>query len=75
MTVDEDPKPQQDDFVLALLRTAAARARLMAIDVDAIGSALSHKIITAETAIAMLHEAGAAQMAITTTIKIGGSSE
>jgi hypothetical protein len=51
-------RPDRVEFTLALLRTAAARARLCASDIDFIGTALQHGEISPDQAMVMLHEAG-----------------
>jgi hypothetical protein len=47
------------DYVLAELRCAALRARLIAADIDAIGIALKSGLIDAERAIKELADCGA----------------
>lgn len=45
-----------DDYVLAELRCASLRARIMQSDLDAVGLALKHHLISADQAIALLHD-------------------
>ena len=51
--------PALRSYVLDELRCAAMRARLAALDIDAIGVALSHDWITPDDAIAAVPDAGA----------------
>jgi hypothetical protein len=53
-------RPARKSYTLALLRSAAARARLIANEIDFIGVSLQHQMISPEQAIAMLHDAGGA---------------
>jgi hypothetical protein len=57
-----EKRPNRVEFMLALLRTAAARARLCASDIDFIGAALQHGEISPDQAMVMLHEAGASAL-------------
>jgi hypothetical protein len=47
------------DYVLAELRCAALRARLWQADIEAVGLALRHGLISADEAIEDLHDCGA----------------
>jgi hypothetical protein len=49
------------DFILAELRCAALRSRLVTAEIDSIGVALRAEIINTDEAIAWLHECGAMQ--------------
>ncbi len=49
------------EFLLAELRCAALRSRLMTAEIDSIGTALRGDFITADDAMAWLHECGALQ--------------
>jgi hypothetical protein len=44
------------EYVLAELRCASLRARLLQADIDAVGIALKGNLITAEQAIDLLHD-------------------
>lgn len=46
------------DFLLAALRAASARAKLMEADINTIGIALKSGLIGADTAVAWIHDAG-----------------
>ena len=54
------------EFTLALLRAAATRARLCATDIDFVGVSLQHGMISPDQAIEMLHNAGGADLVLTT---------
>lgn len=49
------------DFMLAELRCAALRSRLITAEIDSIGVALRAEVINTDEAIAWLHECGALQ--------------
>ena len=44
------------DYLLAELRCAALRARILQADLEAIGIALKHHMITADQALGLLHD-------------------
>jgi hypothetical protein len=52
------------EFTLALLRTAAARARLCASDIDFIGISLQQGEISPDQAMVMLHQAGGSALVL-----------
>jgi hypothetical protein len=54
-----EPSSNYTAFMLGQLRCAGIRARLMTAEIDTIGVALRGNFITADDAIAWLHEAGA----------------
>jgi hypothetical protein len=56
------------EYVAALLRRASARARSMASDIDFVGMSLTTGHIGPETAIALLIDAGAGGLVLTTTL-------
>jgi hypothetical protein len=49
------------EFMLAALRCAKLRVTLMSLELDEIGVALKHNLITAEFAVSWLHHAGLMQ--------------
>ena len=49
---------QERDFLLNVLRTAAARQRLATNSIDTIGSALRNKLVDCEGAMKWAHEEG-----------------
>lgn len=61
-TVYSGTEPSTDfiDFILHRLRVAGLRARIVANEIEAIATALSGGLISAETALLHLHETGAA---------------
>jgi hypothetical protein len=48
----------QREYVLAELRCAALRSRLVTAELDTIGVALKHNLVTPEDAVRWLHEVG-----------------
>jgi hypothetical protein len=54
-----EQKPQTmnyEDYLLAELRCASLRARIIQADIDAVGLAFKHHLISADQAIALLHD-------------------
>jgi hypothetical protein len=62
LTISIDAEETHVEFLLAALRAAAARARAMQLDIDTIGVALRGGLISADTAVAWIRDAGLLQM-------------
>jgi hypothetical protein len=52
----QDAKPEFRDYLIAELRCAALRARLIQSDIEAVGIALKGGLISPELATSMLHD-------------------
>lgn len=50
------------NYLLAEFRCAALRARILSADIEAIGLALKHNLVTADQALELLHEVDALRL-------------
>ena len=57
----EFPAESKKDFVLAANRTAHARIRMLALEINEVGVSLKHDMITAEGAVTWLDYIGAVE--------------
>jgi hypothetical protein len=58
---DTEISPQHKDFMLAAVRCAKLRVQSLALELDEIGVALSHNMISAEGAVSWIYYIGANQ--------------
>jgi hypothetical protein len=60
-TTGPQAAPPRDftDYILAEMRVATLRARILQADLEAVGIALKYKMISPDQALALLHDCGA----------------
>ena len=51
-----------DEYLMAELRCAALRARILQADIEAVGIALKHHMISPDQAISLLHDVDAVRL-------------